>query len=725
MTVGTLPHVAESLSAAKPILPADISAIPVEPLSPAMLAVLGSALLAACGGGSSDAVTAGAVAVNSASNAVTATAATATQTVQAAVVAPMTSTVAAPAATAVSPVMSVAQDPSITVAAAQPAAPATVATAPVASPAAPPVTTTPVATTPPVTTTPSAPAPNSPPAPTSNPTAPGFNNTPKALTDPEAARFLLQSQLSVTTGDISAVRGTSYAVYLQQQFAKPIGQTGYQWLEARTYGQDNIYRYFFNTYPADFMIWNQLFTATDSMRKRCALALSEFFVVSLSSAEFTWRSHAFGQYWDLLVGSSFGNFRKLLEDMTLNPAMGYFLNTKGNQKENTSTGRVPDENYAREVMQLFTIGVDVLNLDGSAQTSGGKNLESYTQSDVTNLARVFTGYDFDTSDGIRITPLKDDGSPESYTVESRLFTQKPMALNASRHSTLAATFLGTTIPANTPGKAAMTIAMDTLFNHPNVGPFFGKQMIQRLVTSNPSPAYVARVAAAFNNNGAGVRGDLKAVWTAILLDDEARGAANLGSNTFGKLREPMLRFIQWGRSFGLNSAANSWKMFDTSGTSDKLGQSPLRAPSVFNFFRPGFVPPSTALATTQSPAPEFQLVNETTVGGYLNYMQNVMRYGIYCGDPVVPYIANNQTYVPDCTASYTQELALVTNAAALVARINLILCAGQLSAANEATIVAALNGNAVTAGSSADAKLDRVCAAVLMVMASADYLIQK
>ncbi len=713
MTVGTLPPALDNLPNSGTAVPPEPQSHSAEPLSPAMLAALGSALLAACGGGS-----------DAASTAVSATTAAATT---ATVTPAVTATTASMPAVAVTPAVPAAAapvvaDPVTIAAAVQPAAPAV--TAPVTPTAATPAT--PTVTTPTATPTPpSAPAPNTPPTPTSNPTAPGFNNTPKALSDPEAARFLLQSQLSATTADIGAVRGVTYAVYLQQQFAKPIGQTGYQWLEARGYGQNDIRRYFFNTYPADFMIWNQLFTATDSMRKRCALALSEFFVVSLSSAEFTWRSHAFGQYWDLLVGSTFGNFRKLLEDITLNPAMGYFLNTKGNQKENTNTGRVPDENYAREVMQLFSIGVNVLNLDGSEQTSGGKKLESYTQSDVTNLARVFTGYDFDTSDGQRLQVLKDDGSPETYTVESRLFTQKQMSLNASRHSTLAATFLGTTIPANTPGKAAMTIAMDTLFNHPNVGPFFGKQMIQRLVTSNPSPAYVARVAAAFNNNGAGVRGDLKAVWTAILLDDEARSAANLSNPSFGKLREPMLRFVQWGRSFGLNSAANSWKMFDTSGASDKLGQSPLRAPSVFNFFRPGFIPPSTALAATQSPAPEFQLVNETTVGGYLNYMQNVMRYGIYTGDPAVPYIAGNQTYVPDCTASYTQELALVTDAAQLVARINLLLCAGQLSAANEATIVTALNGTPVTAASNANQKLDRVCAAILMVMGSADYLIQK
>ena len=643
MTVDTMPQSAAIGPPPPSDLPPDDETPTSQALSPAMLSVLGSALLVACGGGGSPSVV---------------------------------------------------------------TAPATGGSATPATPASP--------TTP---TSPTAPAPT--------PAAPGFNNIPSAATDAEAARFLLQSQLEAGTGEIASLRATNYAAYLQQQFAKPIGQTGYAWLESRGYGQSDVHRYFFSAYPADFMIWKDLFTAGDSMRRRIALALSEFFVVSLQSAEFTWRSHAFAQFWDMLASNAFGNYRTLLEEVTLNPAMGYYLNTKGNQKENTNTGRVPDENYAREVMQLFTIGVNRLNLDGTEQTSGGKKLESYTQDDVSNLARVFTGYDFDTSDGQRLPVLKDDGTPETYTIESRLFTQKPMALNAARHSTLEAKFLGTTIAANTPGKAALTAALDTLFNHPNVGPFFGKQMIQRLVTSNPSAAYVARVAAAFNNNGAGVRGDLKAVWTAILLDDEARAAPTAASNSFGKLREPMLRFIQWGRSFGINSAQNSWKMFDTSGASDKLGQSPLRAPSVFNFFRPGFVPPSTALAATQSPAPEFQLVNETTVGGYLNYMQNVIRYGIFCGDPAVPFVASNQTYVPDVTASYALELALVTDANALVNRLNLILCAGQLSAGNQATLVAALNGTPVTAASSANQKLDRVGAAVLLVMASADYLVQK
>jgi uncharacterized protein (DUF1800 family) len=555
--------------------------------------------------------------------------------------------------------------------------------------------------------------------------APGFNNYAKAQSDEEAARFLMQSQFAVTDAGLSSTRSGNFAAKLQQEFASPQGDTGWNWLEQRGYGVSDTNRYFFANYPADFMIWNQLFTAPDPMRKRIALALSEFFVVSLQTAEFNWRSHAIAFYWDTLVKNAFGNYRQLLEDITLNPAMGWFLNTKGNQKENTASGRVPDENYGREVMQLFTIGLVQLNTDGTEKTgANGAKLESYTQDDVTNIARVFTGYDWDTSDGVRVQVAKDTGGFETYTVESRDFARKPMKFDATRHSNLAATFLGTTIAANTAGPAALKTALDTLFNHPNTAPFFAKQMIQRLVTSNPSPAYVGRVSAAFANNGAGVRGDLKAVWTAILLDDEARNPAKAVDPAYGKLREPMLRLVQWGRSFGINSAAGSWKMFDTNGAADRLGQSPLRSPSVFNFFRPGFVPPNTALAKAQAPAPEFQLVNETTVGGYINYMQDVIRQGIYCPEPSVPEAAY-RNYVTDVTASYASELALVADAPALVRRLNLILCAGQMSPANVALITAALNGTALTASSTAAQKLDRVAAGVLLVMASADYLVQR
>ena len=532
----------------------------------------------------------------------------------------------------------------------------------------------------------------------------------------------MQAQFSASPSEIATVRSVGYAAWINAQFAAPLGTRGWDWLNERGYATvSDTSNFYDQSYPADHMIWSQLMTSTDGLRKRVALALSEICVVSLNGLDLNWRSQAMAHYWDQLVANAFGNYRQVLQDVTLNPAMGYYLNTRGNQKENAATGRQPDENYAREILQLMTIGLVELNQDGTPKTDGtGKPLESYTQADVTNLARVFTGYDYDQSQN---QPTTVPGGTR--VVPSTHFTRLPMALKESLHSTLPATFLGTTIAANTPGAAALKTALDTLFNHPNVGPFVGKQLIQRLVTSNPSPGYVARVTAAFNNNGAGVRGDMRAVIRTILLDDEARAPAGLTQPGFGKLREPMLRFVQWGRTFGLNSAQGSWKIGNTSDPGTRLGQSPLRSPSVFNFFRPGYVPPSTALAASGAVAPEFQLVNESSVGGYLNYMQGVIRNGIYVNAPELPNNGSTASNGYDIKASYVNELAIVTDADALVARINLLMCAGQLSAATIKLISDALKATSVTAASTDAVKLNRVAAAIFLVMASAEYLIQK
>ena len=518
----------------------------------------------------------------------------------------------------------------------------------------------------------------------STPTAQTYVYT-QAKTDEEAARFLLQSQFSASEADIAAVRSKGYLPWLGEQVDRPAEQGGRDWILSKAAGTVN----------SDDMIWNQLMTAPDSLRKRMALVFSEIFVVSRNDIGSSWPELMMAQYWDTLVAGVTTNFRKLLEDVTLNPAMGYYLNTRGNQKENAQ-GRQPDENYAREVMQLMTIGLYQLDADGSVKTGGdGAPLDSYSLDDVTNLARVFTGYDLD----IRAADV--DGSA---------WTARPMALTASRHSVLEARFLGASVPAGTEGKAALKIALDTLFNHPNVGPFIGKQLIQRLVTSNPSPAYVKRVSDVFADNGAGVRGDMKSVFAAVLLDNEARSPAGLADPGFGRLREPMLRFVQWARSFGAGSTSGNWKIGDLSRPNDQLGQSPLRSPSVFNFFRPGYVPPSTSIAAARMVAPEFQLVNETSVGGYLNFMQN----------NVLPKSTGR-----DVNAAYAGELALVLDPAALVQRLNLLLSANQLPAATQALIVGALASPAVTDKSTDAVKLNRVYAAVLLVMASPSYLIQK
>lgn len=510
-------------------------------------------------------------------------------------------------------------------------------------------------------------------------------------TQAEAARFLLQARFSTSEAEIVQVQAQGYPAWLNAQFSAPATQTGWDWLVSQGYNNAT----FLNSIAqADYMVWQQLIGSADAPRKRVTLALSEIMVVSSNGVPIGSRIFAMAQYWDVLVANAFGNYRTLLGDITLNPAMGVYLNTRGNQKANVATGRAPDENYAREVLQLFSIGLYQLNLDGSLKLQGGNPIETYTQADISNLAQVFTGWNFDTS-----------GAPG---VTNPTNVRNPMVLTASLHETAAATFLGTTIPANTPGATALNMALDVIFNHPNVGPFFCKQLIQRLVTSNPSPAYVARAAAIFNNNGNGVRGDLKAVVAATLLDAEARDITKLNVPTWGKQREPMLRFAQWARTF--ESSSSTWNVDDLSDAATRLGQSPLRSGSVFNFFRPGYVPPNTALAAQGLTAPEFQLTHESSVAGYLNFMTTVIKSGY-------------RTTVGGLAApAYAAELALVNDPPALLNRLNLLLCAGQLSADTISTIVTAITSIST---STVAGQLNRVNAAILLVMASPEYLIQK
>ncbi|MCZ2496842.1 DUF1800 family protein [Xylophilus sp. Kf1] len=536
-------------------------------------------------------------------------------------------------------------------------------------------------------------------------------------TDAEAARFLLHAQFSALEADIAAVRGLGYAGWLARQFEVTAVNTAWAWLNQKGYGA-NTFAY--ASYPSDFAVWWQLFNAPDALRKRMALALSEIFVISANSIPSVWPSFVVANWWDMLSSHAFGNFRTLLESVTLHPAMGFYLNTLGSQKED-ATGRQPDENYARELMQLMTIGLVELQPDGTPVTANGAPVESYTQDDVTHLARVFSGYTLNLAANVPSVLVG------TTMINSSTFTRLPMLLNAGLHSTRDVRFLGTDIPGSTAGDAARRIALDTLFNHANVGPFIGRQLIQRLVTSNPSPAYVGRVAAAFADNGRGVRGDLAATLAAILLDVEAREPAGLAGATFGHLREPVVRIVQWGRSFGLNSARGTWKFYDQSAAS-QLAQSPLRAPSVFNFFRPGYVPASTPLASAGLLAPEFQLVNEATVGSYVNTLQALLKNGLYVASADLPQIVNGPTGPTDgfdIKAAYAAELPLATDASALVARLSLVLAAGQLSADTRALMVSALEATPLTAASSGDARLNRVAGAVLMVMASCEYLVQK
>lgn len=545
--------------------------------------------------------------------------------------------------------------------------------------------------------------------------APPVSSVRKPQTDAEAARFLLQASLSASMGTIAEVRSEGFAPWLDRQFNSANSLSARNFFADRGLDRVDSNRFYNSSIIGDYMVWSQLMAGDNPVRKRIAFALSEFFVVSISGINLTWRGPAIGEYWDILNRHAFGSFRDLLQDITLNPAMGVFLNTRGNRAADPRTGRVPDENYAREVMQLFTIGLFELNPDGTNRLVNGNPVETYTSEDVTGLAKVFTGYDFDLG-GLAFTP-EVGGTRQIPDAE---YARRPMTADPTRwvparttgfHSSEAKTFLGLTIPAGTTAPESLRRALDHLFNHPNVGPFFAGQMIQRLVTSNPSAAYVGRVAAIFANNGQGRRGDLAAVFKAILTDNEALDPANVANPNVGKLREPVLRYVQLARTFGARSNSGNWQVGDLSDPASALGQSPLRSPSVFNFFRPGYFPTNTEIANRGLLAPEFQLVNETSVAGYVNFIERAITGG--------------RTPVADITLDFSAEIAIAQDSAALLDRLDLLLTGRQLSQSVRDIVRTAMEDVPLTASSTNADRLRRVQIGVALVLASTDYLIQK
>ena len=525
-------------------------------------------------------------------------------------------------------------------------------------------------------------------------------------TQDQAARFLQQATFGPDLAEINAFASTGYAPWLRQQFAIP--QTVVLPLvEAKRElltGQRNIPQ---TAYFSAF--WKTAATAPDQLRQRSAYALSQIFVVSFDSM-LSARARAVASYHDMLARNAFGNFRTLIEEISLHPAMGVYLTHMPNQKEDLASARVPDENYARELMQLFTIGLYELNIDGSLKLKNGQPIETYDNEDITALAKVFTGYS--------------DGGPN---YSNQYFTghrnedweMVPMKVFPQYHSNSEKKFLNVSLPATptSQAEAELKVTLDALFNHPNVGPFIGRQLIQRLVTSNPSPAYIRRVALAFNNNGAGVRGDMQAVITAVLTDPEALAPSSRERGA--KLREPVLRLAQWMRAFDVRSTTGEFWMPNTDNPGNSLGQSPMRSPSVFNFYRPGYIPPGTKLAQAGMVAPEMQIVSESSVAGYANYMQSVVESGVGRN---VPDDKNRR----DIQANYSAQMAVADDAATLVDQLNLLLTARQLSPKSVKRITEAVASIDISKDpKNADkGRLNRVRLGVLLTMVSPEYLVQ-
>ena len=548
----------------------------------------------------------------------------------------------------------------------------------------------------------------------------------KPATRAEAARFLTQATFGPTDADITRVMDIGYAAWIDEQFALPAPAISHRahW-EARnaeiaaaspgsTAGQDQVFESF----------WKQAVTGPDQLRQRTAYALSQIFVISMVDSNVGNDPRSVAAWLDMLNTQGTGSYRTLLESVSRHPMMGYYLSHLRNQKANAATGRVPDENYAREVMQLFSIGLVELNEDGTARTgAGGATLETYTPADISGLAKVFTGFSWacpDWPDNNCFFGGSNNGSSDP----DRGF--KPMLGYPQYHSTEVKTFLGTTIAAQTTSApdTSLTTALDAIAAHANVGPFIGRQLIQRFVTSNPSPAYVTAVARAFANNGSGQRGDLKAVVKAVLMNPEARTV----SDTSGKLREPVLRLSAYLRAFPHSSDTGYWRVGNTDNPGTSLGQTPLRAPSVFNFYRPGYVAPGTQSGARNLAAPELQLASETTAAGFVNTMRDNISAGVGANNGTVNGVVRNRR---DVQPDFSAELALATDVPGLVARVAERLSYGNLGAAAQSDIATAVATIAIPAATGSNqaaidtAKRNRVNAAVLLVVATPEFQVQK
>ena len=551
------------------------------------------------------------------------------------------------------------------------------------------------------------------------------------------SRFLSQATFGATQSDLSTLVGTSVSDWLLQQFSEEPSD----YLAALDGYQAQLPFLILNPWnrqATTFAFWRHSITGDDQLRQRMVYALSQILVISNAGGDaLTDYPEAVAYHQSLLTEFGFGNYRNLLEAMTYSPGMGFYLTYMGNQKEDPETGRQPDENYAREILQLFTMGLVALNDDGTLAggvNDGDSSVELYDNDDITGLAKVFTGLDR------RVSRAEAKNNPEASEVLKSW--REPMVVYPAKHAQNEKTFLGLTIPENTNAQDSITLALDQLMSVASVGPFLSRQLIQRFTTSNPSPAYISRVTQVFNDGrytlpngtavGGGLRGDLKATIAAILLDRE-----NLepeAPNTFGKLREPVLRFTQWARAFSAGTVTPEYTLelydlFSTSNYGQGLAQHPFSAPSVFNFYRPGYVPPGTDSGAAGMTVPELQIVTAETIPAYMNFitffamastqhadLSAYRELGGLTGVNFDPELART-SFLPD----YSYEKNLADDLPALFDHLNLLLAGGALSQAAVDSFMDVVAGVPVEA--SDDWRATRVGLAVALVMTSADYLV--
>jgi uncharacterized protein (DUF1800 family) len=541
-----------------------------------------------------------------------------------------------------------------------------------------------------------------------------------ATTDPDIWRLLNQATFGASQAEAAKVVSLGgIANWIDDQFTKPISgypDSKYNRIQLSTTADCTTQMPGGTNYPGDSpqarcardhltlaMVQRDFFTnalsAPDQLRQRVAWALSQIVVTSANEPDLAY-AHVMSRYQSIMFEEAFGNYETLLRRVTYNPAMGNYLDMVNNDRP--AGARVPNENYAREIMQLFSIGLEELKADGTPLLdAAAKPIPTYGQTEIAEFARTFTGYTYSSA----LNPAGPATAKQGRYYGAPMVTYPTTA--TAGHDPLAKSLLnGTVLPAGNTAQQDVDAAVLNVFMHPNTAPYVSKQLIQRLVTGNPTPAYVARISAVFANNGLGVRGDLAAVVRAILLDPEARGPAKTAAD-FGTLKEPVLMLT--GMLRALSGVTDGSQLSTQTGN---LGQNPYFAPTVFNYFPPDATVPGTSILS-----PEFAIHTTNSAVGRANLVYRLVYQG-FNADTTIPGSSGTRLFI-------AQFEPLATNPAAMVTQINKVLAGGQFPVALEPTIVTAVNAITLSATPTAQQLTDRARMAVYLMASSYDFQVQR
>jgi len=545
-----------------------------------------------------------------------------------------------------------------------------------------------------------------------------------------ASRFLGQASIGANYEEIEYVTQLGISNWIDEQMTLPY--TSY--MQKSQTILDEINGMIQQVHPGEqmdkpgeitsFTFYDSVFEDADVLRNKTAFSLLQVLVISRAGSVLGDRLRGHMSYYDILYEGAFGNYRDLLENVTLHIMMGHYLSHLQNMKGDPVLGTLPDENYAREIMQLFTIGLFELNMDGSyKRDASGEKIPTYNINDIQELAKVFTGlsggaWDLDRFPNMEGRPLQFDRNLNRFDITV------PMIMHEEYHEQSEKVLVdGTVLPAGQPGMEDIQVALDVLFNHPNVGPFVARRLIQQMVKSNPTPAYIKRVASAFNNNGSGVRGDMGAVVKAVLLDREARDCAWLEDAKTGKLRQPIERIAQICKAFDISSPSGRVWFNDHSLIRQPLEQAFMSSPTVFNFFTP-FYAEDSYVEPNDMVSPEFQILHAVTALNYVNHAEDAIkdrpfrnRTRVNLNNPRLSY--DNRD---DPILNFTEELSVYESdgLSAMIDRLDILLCHGQLSAESKSIIMNTLEELEAEGSFSRRDILDN---ALYFILMSPDYII--